>query len=227
VLALLREGLSNGQISQRLGITERTARFHVSEILAKLGLTRREEAALWNPAERRPWWMAAIHWPLKWSMVAKIAGAGLVASAAGAIGLMAWGVVSTETPPFDQEPDVFLEQVGDVAYMDPRADDGQCEVLVVREYYGLLRLLDTRVEPCAERERGSLACMVEERIDISGNVARGVGCRPPPYTKIGRHCTVSGCEEWSLGFFGSCEALQLRDLGQTDQGEITQVCPND
>ena len=46
VLALLREALSNQQIAERLGITERTARFHVSEILTKLGLARREQAAL-------------------------------------------------------------------------------------------------------------------------------------------------------------------------------------
>ena len=33
VLALLPEGLTNDQIAQRLGITERGARYHVSEIL--------------------------------------------------------------------------------------------------------------------------------------------------------------------------------------------------
>ena len=33
VLALLREELSNAAIGQRLGITERTAKYHVGEIL--------------------------------------------------------------------------------------------------------------------------------------------------------------------------------------------------
>src|SRR6266508_3935429 len=80
-LELLREGMSNTQIATRLGITERTARFHVSEILSKLGVDRREEAALWNPAARRPWWTAALHWPIRWSIVAKIASAGIVAGA--------------------------------------------------------------------------------------------------------------------------------------------------
>ncbi len=47
MLALLREGLSNEQIAVRLGITERTAKFHVSEILSKLGVASREEAAWW------------------------------------------------------------------------------------------------------------------------------------------------------------------------------------
>jgi len=44
VLALLRERLSNEQIASRLGITERTAKYHVSEILSKLGLRDRREA---------------------------------------------------------------------------------------------------------------------------------------------------------------------------------------
>ncbi len=58
VLALLREGLTNEQIAQRLEITERTAKFHVSEILSKLGVSSRQEAAAWQPQERRPWWLA-------------------------------------------------------------------------------------------------------------------------------------------------------------------------
>ena len=41
VLELLRDGASNAQIAERLGITERTAKFHVSEILSKLGLGRK------------------------------------------------------------------------------------------------------------------------------------------------------------------------------------------
>jgi DNA-binding NarL/FixJ family response regulator len=45
VLALLRDGLSNEKIAERLDITVRTARYHVSEILSKLGVASREEAA--------------------------------------------------------------------------------------------------------------------------------------------------------------------------------------
>jgi DNA-binding NarL/FixJ family response regulator len=46
VLAAVARGLSNRAIADELGITERTARTHVSNILAKLGLTSRTQAAL-------------------------------------------------------------------------------------------------------------------------------------------------------------------------------------
>ena len=46
VLAGVARGLSNRSIADELGITERTARTHVSNILAKLGLTSRTQAAL-------------------------------------------------------------------------------------------------------------------------------------------------------------------------------------
>ncbi|MEZ4736389.1 MAG: response regulator transcription factor [Caldilineaceae bacterium] len=44
VLALLAQGLPNKEIAERLVITERTAKFHVSAILSKLGATNRTEA---------------------------------------------------------------------------------------------------------------------------------------------------------------------------------------
>jgi DNA-binding NarL/FixJ family response regulator len=47
VLIELARGASNKEIAHRLSITERTARTHVSNILAKLGLTSRTQAALW------------------------------------------------------------------------------------------------------------------------------------------------------------------------------------
>ena len=50
VLDLLREGVSNEEIAQRLGITLAGAKYHVSEILGKLGLSGRGEAAVWQPS---------------------------------------------------------------------------------------------------------------------------------------------------------------------------------
>ena len=46
VIACLARGLSNQAIATELGMAERTARTHVSNILAKLGLTSRTQAAL-------------------------------------------------------------------------------------------------------------------------------------------------------------------------------------
>ena len=44
ILALLAEGLSNRAAGERLGISERTVKFHVGEILARLGATNRAQA---------------------------------------------------------------------------------------------------------------------------------------------------------------------------------------
>jgi DNA-binding NarL/FixJ family response regulator len=47
VLAGVARGLSNRAIAEELGITERTARTHVSNVLAKLHLASRTQAALY------------------------------------------------------------------------------------------------------------------------------------------------------------------------------------
>ena len=57
VMACLARGLSNQAIATELGMAERTARTHVSNILAKLGLTSRTQAALFaveHGLERAP-----------------------------------------------------------------------------------------------------------------------------------------------------------------------------
>jgi DNA-binding NarL/FixJ family response regulator len=58
VLGLLGQGMSNKEIGTQLFITERTARTYVSNILGKLGLASRTQAALWavehKIAERPP-----------------------------------------------------------------------------------------------------------------------------------------------------------------------------
>jgi DNA-binding NarL/FixJ family response regulator len=51
VLTLIAEGKTNRQIARQLNVTERTARTHVSNILAKLQLTSRTQAALWAVQE--------------------------------------------------------------------------------------------------------------------------------------------------------------------------------
>lgn len=53
VLALVREGLTNEQIAGRLGIGFETAKHHVAQVLSKLGVETREEAAAWREEGRR------------------------------------------------------------------------------------------------------------------------------------------------------------------------------
>ncbi len=53
VLGLLVEGRSNRQIGRRLGITEKTASVHVSNLLRKIGASSRTEAATWALREGR------------------------------------------------------------------------------------------------------------------------------------------------------------------------------
>ena len=46
VLLLLADGLDNAQIALSLGITQRTARAHVSSVLERLGVENRTQAAV-------------------------------------------------------------------------------------------------------------------------------------------------------------------------------------
>ncbi|WP_425310770.1 response regulator transcription factor [Ammonicoccus fulvus] len=52
VLALVAEGRSNGEIAKTLVVSTKTVSVHVSNILAKLGVGSRTEAAAWAYAER-------------------------------------------------------------------------------------------------------------------------------------------------------------------------------
>jgi DNA-binding NarL/FixJ family response regulator len=51
VLVLLARGRSNRDIGRQLAIGERTVQTHVANVLAKLGLTSRTQAALWAVRE--------------------------------------------------------------------------------------------------------------------------------------------------------------------------------
>lgn len=54
VLELVSQGLSNPEIARRLGISPDGAKFHVSEIITRLGVTSRREAARWREERSTP-----------------------------------------------------------------------------------------------------------------------------------------------------------------------------
>jgi hypothetical protein len=102
VLALLRFGLTNDEIAERLGVSQRTAKYHVSEIIGKLGVPDRYTAALWEPDMHPPraWALAPIGWlfrklpgiPLSSgasSPPVVVASAGLLSTAVAGLGLFA------------------------------------------------------------------------------------------------------------------------------------------
>lgn len=104
VLSLLREGLTNPQIAERLGISLDGAKYHVSEILTKLGVASREEAAAWQPPAQRPWWMvmsasllsAVRRWG--WRFWAKVAAVTAAMGVLAGLGVLLWGVAATGIP---------------------------------------------------------------------------------------------------------------------------------
>ncbi len=58
----MKEGLTNEEIAERLGISLSGAKYHVAEVMSKLGLKNRHEAARWRPA-RAPLPAFLLAWP--------------------------------------------------------------------------------------------------------------------------------------------------------------------
>ncbi len=102
VMELIAAGKTNFEIAQHLGVSLEGAKYHVSEILAKLGVDSREEAvATWQSGERR--W----RWPRMRILVP--AAAGIAALAFTAVLLLA--LLQDDDPTPTGEPEAWLAWV--------------------------------------------------------------------------------------------------------------------
>ncbi len=90
VLDLVRVGLTNEEIAGRLGISPDTAKFHVSQILSKLGVATREEAAALAMPEERSWRTRLG----AWSLALKVALVAAAAAVLAALVVLAWAVTA-------------------------------------------------------------------------------------------------------------------------------------
>lgn len=123
VLGLIRDDLGNEEIAKRLDLTVSGVKYHVSEILSKLGLENRADAARWaSQAEERPgeWWALAIA-PLsnlrllrvRW--LPSLVSAALAAVVAIAVGVFVWALVVTrgsDATPQPPDIDAVLAELG-------------------------------------------------------------------------------------------------------------------
>jgi DNA-binding CsgD family transcriptional regulator len=98
VLELLRLGRTNDEIAASLGISVAGVKYHVSEILGKLHVSDRKEAANWNPENRSGPTRAIAGVPLmrrlRFDVLFTVAGVSTVGVALLAIGLLTWGVIA-------------------------------------------------------------------------------------------------------------------------------------
>lgn len=108
VLDLLSQGLTNGEIADRLGISLDGAKWHVSEVMSKLGVSSREAAAAYWRREQRPVArLRRLPQRLAGTPLLKWAAAGTAAAILGAAVLVAVLALG------DREPETSLPDAGD------------------------------------------------------------------------------------------------------------------
>lgn len=123
VLELIARGKTNGEIARELGISLDGVKFHVREILSRMGVDSREEAAeAWRRRKRGPQWRMPgwFSWPVA-------VGFGGLAGATGvfAVALFAWGLpaLSGDDGPRSQ-PELTAAYMGDGWQMKIDDDGG-------------------------------------------------------------------------------------------------------
>jgi DNA-binding CsgD family transcriptional regulator len=127
VLDLLRRGLTNDQIASQLAISADTAKFHVSEILTKLGVQTRQEAAAWQGQPRRVFTLAPLAALLRKSNAHQLAGVGVAAGVAAVL-LLATGIALMNARDRDPQTSVAPTAVPGEERFAPDGRTGIAEV---------------------------------------------------------------------------------------------------
>ena len=127
VLDLLREGLSNRQIAQRLGISIGGAAFHVGEILSRLQVRTREEAVRVAQKHRpkRLWGFGGLLGAIGKASpgtLLKLGSAAAIAGGIGSLALLAVGVFISDQRKEDQ---AYVDCVTGDAAVNPTGVRGQ------------------------------------------------------------------------------------------------------
>ncbi|MEX0683682.1 MAG: LuxR C-terminal-related transcriptional regulator [Dehalococcoidia bacterium] len=111
VLDLIREGSTNPQIAEHLDISVETVKQHVSQVLAKLGVTTREEAAAWQPEQEHRWWSTP-------RAAFALGGSAIVVAALIGLTILAWDALESEDnaalpdgPPLVEPENATVEDV--------------------------------------------------------------------------------------------------------------------
>lgn len=155
VWQLLRQGLTNEEIAARLGISLDGAKYHVSEVLRRLGVESRHDAADWRPdavTATRPtrWaWAAAplvFVKKLHFSALAYAAASVATVAVAAGVALLVWGVVHTDhSPPSNAALEATKTPI-------PRTNipelDHVIDLLVHQDIDGLVALVSFHPVPC-------------------------------------------------------------------------------
>jgi DNA-binding CsgD family transcriptional regulator/dipeptidyl aminopeptidase/acylaminoacyl peptidase len=208
VLLLLRQGLTNEEIAGQLGISADGVKYHVSDILRRLHVESRHEAALWQPepAARRPWALAALPlgWvsKVKWSTAGYVAGGAVVTVAAVGLGLLLWGVVRSTTG--DESTRGVIDADRIVAASEiPLLPPGESQVLSYDTASGSLDVLPvSALEPSALSPNGSSIAialgnqlLVSDLNGVQHTIDRtAAGAEPTDWSDDGQRMLVVGGE---------------------------------
>jgi len=150
VLALLRRGLTNEEIAQQLGISVDGVKYHVSDILMRLNVSSRYEAAQWQPRPVSRWHAFgapfAFMRKLRWGVAGQAAGALVVVGLVAAVALFGWAVLGSDDG--DDESSDPLIVVPGKAETGNAALDTLIDLLEAQDVDALLQRVSFAQEPC-------------------------------------------------------------------------------